>query len=159
MPDFVKREQDIQSSLVIREAESTIKACPRCGDIDIAKAGHKDGMQRFLCKGCKRTFNAKTGTPMARLRMDNKHIQNAEFMIEGLSLRQAARKLDVNTKTAFLWRHRFLLAIKDVQPDTLSGVVEADETFFIESFKGQRKGIPRPSKKTQHQSRETRAVP
>ena len=34
-----------------------------------------------------------------------------------------------------------------MQPKRLQGFVEADETFFLESFKGQKKGIPRPSKK------------
>ena len=74
---------------------------------------------------------------MARLRLEGKHIENAECMIEGLSVRKVARKLKVNSKTAFRWRHRFLRSLKDVQPSNLLGVVEADETFFLESFKGQ----------------------
>ncbi|EXI68032.1 MAG: Transposase [Candidatus Accumulibacter adjunctus] len=42
--------------------------------------------------------------------------------------------------TAFRWRHRFLQCIKAQQPQTLAGLVEADETFFRESFKGERGG-------------------
>lgn len=146
MPDILRREQDVQSSLVIREAELAVKACPHCDGCHLAKAGHKDGKQRFLCKACKRTFNVRTGTPMARLRMEEKHIQNAECMIDGLSVRKVARKLKINSKTAFRWRHRFLLSLKDAQPAKLSGVVEVDETFFLESFKGQRSHMPRPAK-------------
>jgi transposase-like protein len=146
MPDIIRREQVVQSTLVVREAELSVKACPHCDGNHLAKAGHKDGKQRFLCKACKRTFNVRTGTPMARLRMESKHIENAECMIEGLSVRKVARKLKVNSKTAFRWRHRFLLSLKDAQPANLSGVVEADETFFLESFKGQRKNLPRPAK-------------
>jgi transposase-like protein len=140
------REQQVQSSLVMREAENAIKACPHCDCADIAKAGCKDGRQRFRCKACCKTFNALTGTPLARLRKAEKHIENGQCMVEGLSVRKTARHLGVSVPTAFLWRHRFLQAQREVQPEQLSGVVEVDETFFLESFKGQRQGIPRPSK-------------
>lgn len=148
MPEMRKVEQSVESTLVIREAEAAVKSCPHCQGKHLAKAGHKDGKQRFLCKNpaCKKTFNALTGTPLARLRMADKHIDNAECMINGLSVRNVARQLQINSKTAFRWRHRFLAAMRDVQPGKLSGVVEADETFFLESFKGQRSGMPRPSK-------------
>ncbi|TNH93892.1 IS1595 family transposase, partial [Aeromonas jandaei] len=43
----------------------------------------------------------------------------------------------------FLWRHRFLCAMATHQVTREEGIVEIDETFFLESFKGQR-GLPRP---------------
>jgi len=64
-------------------------------------------------------------------------------MIDGLSVREVAKKIGVNTKTAFLWRHRFLIALESQQPSKLSGMVEADETFFLDSFKGQRGCLPK----------------
>ncbi len=140
------REQQVQNSLVMREAENAMKVCPHCDSTHIAKDGSKDGRQRFRCKACCKTFNALTGTPMARLRKAEKHIENGHCMVEGLSIRKTARLLGVSVPTAFLWRHRFLQAQRDVQPQQLSGVVEVDETYFLESFKGQRQGIPRPSK-------------
>jgi hypothetical protein len=78
--------------------------------------------------------------------MPEKHIEHAQLMVEGLSLRKVAKALSIDLHTAFLWRHRFLQTARDDQPAKLSGVVEADETFFLESFKGQKSGIPRPSK-------------
>ncbi len=75
---------------------------------------------------------------MARLRKAEKHIENGACMVAGLSVRKTARSLQVSAPTAFRWRHRFLMAQKDVQPVQLSGVVEVDETYFLESFKGQR---------------------
>ena len=45
------------------------------------------------------------------------------------------------------WRHRFLAALNFDKPASLSGLVEADETFILESFKGKRAGLPRPSRK------------
>ncbi len=146
MPEVQQRERDVESDLVVKEAESRVKTCPHCDSEAIVRNGHKDGKQEFKCKACLKRFNAKTGTPMARLRMPEKHIPNANCMIESLSIRQVARKLGINTKTAFRWRHRFLAALKDDQPTRLSGLVEVDETFFRESFKGQRSGMPRPPK-------------
>lgn len=67
-------------------------------------------------------------------------------MVEGLSVWKTARHLGVSVPTAFLWRYRFLQAQREVQPEQLSGVGEVDEAYFLESFNGQRQGIPQPSK-------------
>ena len=146
MPDVRQRERDVESDLVIREAEQAIDRCPHCGCVKVVKAGQKGGRQRFQCKDCGKRFNAMTGTPLARLRMADKHIPNANCMIDGLSIRDVAYKIGVNPKTAFRWRHRFLVAMEAEQPHMLSGVVEVDETFFLESFKGKRSNMPRPAK-------------
>jgi len=140
------REQNVEGSLLLREAEVAIKSCPHCDCETLIKAGVVDGRQRFRCKACRKTFNALTGTPLARLRKSEKHIENVECMVEGMSIAKTAKRLCVAGSTAFRWRHRFLAAPRLIQPSKLSGVVEADETFFLESFKGQRKGLPRPAK-------------
>lgn len=49
--------------------------------------------------------------------------------------------------TAFRWRHRFLAAAALDKPIRLEGIVEADETFILESFKGRRAELPRPARK------------
>lgn len=46
--------------------------------------------------------------------------------------------LDVATSTAFRLRHRFLTAVVGHQPSQVSGLLEADETYFRESQKGVR---------------------
>ena len=53
----------------------------------------------------------------------------------------------VHPTTAFRWRHRFLRAPADDKPRTLSGIVEADETFILESFKGRWSDLPRAARK------------
>lgn len=141
------RQEKVQVSAMLVEMESAVSCCPHCGCTALKPAGSKGGRKRFKCKACLKTFNAYTGTSLARLRMAEKHIENAECMIKGMSIRDTAEKLGVAIQTAFRWRHRFLDAIRDEQPETLSGMVEADETFFLESFKGQRSGIPRKPKK------------
>ena len=64
-----------------------------------------------------------------------------------MTLRPAAKRCGVNLKTAFRWRHRFLKAVECDQALELSGITELDETLFRESFKGQKKGLPRPARK------------
>ena len=58
-------------------------------------------------------------------------------MMTGLSLAKIAPKCGISVLTAFRWRHKVLNAIKkQFQNTTVSGVVEADETFLLESHKG-----------------------
>jgi transposase-like protein len=63
-----------------------------------------------------------------------------------MTVRRTAQALNVSVSTAFRWRHRFLEAMSEMNPQELSGIVEADETFFRESFQGKRKDMPRESK-------------
>ncbi len=69
-----------------------------------------------------------------------------QAIVEGISLRKVAGRLDIHVETAFRWRHRFLAEPKDVKAKALQGTVEADETYFLHSRKGQRK-LDRPARK------------
>lgn len=60
-------------------------------------------------------------------------------MVDGLSLRKAAKRVGIDLTTAFDWRHRLLKMPAKAKPAKLQGVVEADETYFLESKKGKRK--------------------
>jgi hypothetical protein len=82
---------------------------------------------------------------LAHLRKKDKWLEQAGALIDGASVSKAAERCDVDYTTAFRWRHRFLEALS--QPKNLSGIVEGDETFILESFKGKRSGIPRASRK------------
>lgn len=92
----------------MKEAERAVESCPHCGCKKLLSADSKDGRKRFKCSNCKKSFNALTKPPFARLRMANKHIEYAECMVEGLSVRKAAERMKISVSTAFRWRHRFL---------------------------------------------------
>ena len=124
-----------------------VTGCPHCGESDVVRWGNASGLPRHRCKACARTFNALTKTPLARLRMREKWSEQADAMIDGVSLAKAARRCGVHYSTAFRWRHRFLAALSSDKPKTLAGIVESDETFILESFKGKRKGLPRKARK------------
>lgn len=120
--------------------------CPHCQSPELRPWGTSGGLPRYRCKGCGKTCNPLTGTPMARLRKRHLWQDYADALTQSLTVRQAAKQCGVNKNTAFLWRHRFLSEIALHQATHESGIVEADETFFLESFKGQRK-LPRPPRK------------
>ncbi len=122
--------------------------CPRCqaAGEQLRPWGHSHGLARMRCRACGKTSNALTGTPLAHLRKREQWLRYGQALIEGVSVRQAAQGCGVDKNTAFLWRHRFLQAAATHRPAHEGGIVEADETFFLESFKGQRK-LHRPARK------------
>lgn len=120
--------------------------CPHCrsGTRVIKWGSHR--LRRYRCKACAVTFNALTETPLAQLHKRELWIGNAQALVDGISLRKVAERLDIHVETAFRWRHRFLAEPKDVKAKALQGTVEADETYFLHSRKGQRK-LDRPARK------------
>ncbi len=121
--------------------------CPHCGSQKLQGWGHASGLPRYRCVDCRRSFNALTGTPLARLRKKEQWAAQTQALITGESLVKAAKRCDVAVTTAFRWRHRFLSAPALDKPSQLSGIVEVDETYILESFKGKRAGLPRPAHK------------
>lgn len=115
-------------------------ACPYCqaSAANLRPWGQSHGLPRYRCHSCGRTCNPLSGTPLARLRKRDQWLRHAQALIDGVSLRVAARRCGIDKNTAFLWRHRFLQQTAQHRAMHESGIVEADETFFLESFKGQR---------------------
>jgi len=110
--------------------------CPHCTSTQFKKWGKFGDTQRFRCHQCAKTFNIKTKTPLSRLRKCHLWKQYAHCMELKLTLREAAAICHINLKTAFLWRHRFLMTKSAQQQDKLSGIIEADEFFMAHSEKG-----------------------
>ena len=62
-------------------------------------------------------------------------------MLAGMSLRDSAGVCGISHKTAFYWRHKVMASLSEVLAGklTLQDIVEADETFFPVSYKGNHK--------------------
>jgi transposase-like protein len=121
-------------------------ACPRCHHRPCGRWGNAHGLPRYRCGACGKTFNALSGTPLARLRHRECWGEYAQALIDGDTVRAAARRCGVHKNTAFRWRHRFLALPAGLKPSSLHGIVEVDETYFLESHKGERH-LPRPPRK------------
>lgn len=113
--------------------------CPHCDGAQVSKWGSAHGLARYRCRDCRRSFNALTGTPLARLRHKSVWLGFAAALQQTMSIRKSAKACGVAVSTAFRWRHRFLAAPTAGKPAQMSGIVEADETFFRRSYKGLRR--------------------
>jgi len=121
--------------------------CPHCRCANWQRHGRANGLQRYRCRQCRRTFNDLTGTPLARLRLRAKWLDYLSALLASRPVRAAAEQVQVHRNTAFRWRHRFLERVKDDRPACLNGIAEADEMFLLESQKGSRKLDRAPRKR------------
>jgi transposase-like protein len=111
--------------------------CPHCGEKKVVRYGReRTGIQRYRCKNCRRTFNDRSVTPMARTQKPAKWEEFAHCMRDGLSCRKAAKRVGVHYQTTFAWRHKILKALEQGRAVTLGGIVEANEMSFRRSWKG-----------------------
>lgn len=130
------------------------KVCPHCDHDEVSRNGKFNGKQRYICKSCRRTFNDFTHSPRYNSKKDTrKWVLYAKCMINGYSIRKCAEIVGISIPTSFYWRHKIIDAIRTFMGmGSVSGVVEVDETFFRESFKGNHKKsknftMPRESRK------------
>ncbi len=118
--------------------------CPHCKSRQILRWGKRNDLQRYKCKGCKKTFNSLTNTPLAKLHKKGRWLDFSECLKNGATVRAAAFKCCVDKTTSFRWRHRFLKLSNSIKATTLSGIVEAGEIFFDKSYKGSRNILREP---------------
>ena len=131
---------------LIAQTRAPGRCCPSCGNERCHRHGFANDLQRFRCCICGRTFNDLSGTPLARLRHKAKWLAYSQVLLDSLPVRKAADRVGVHRNTAFRWRHRFLRWVKLDRPASLNGIVEADETFLLESQKGSRT-LDRPARR------------
>ena len=135
--------RDPAECLALIEAAAAGRPCPHCACARLHRSGFASGLQRFRCLGCRRSFNALTGTPLARLRKRACWLPFIQCLLESRTVRDAALATGVHRTTSFRWRHRFAPGAARHRPATLSAIVEADETYRLESQKGSR-NLTRP---------------
>ena len=135
--------------LMVRIGQSRVATtgCPHCDSDNIRPWGKAGGKPRYRCASCRKTFNPLTGTPLSGLHYPDRWHDQAQALINGETITHAASRCGIDYTTAFRWRHRFLKALTLDKPTSLTGIVEADETFILESFKGKRRGLPRAARK------------
>lgn len=130
------------------------KVCPHCEHDEVSRNGKYNGKQRYICKSCRKTFTDFTLSPKHNSKKDVKQwIQYSKCMINGYSIRKCAKEVGISIPTSFYWRHKILDAIRAfIGIGSVGGVIEVDEAFFRESFKGNHKksttfAMPRKSHK------------
>lgn len=120
-------QTEITANELFQPIFDNLSQCPHCHSSHFKKWGKAGKTQRYYCKDCHKTFNNKTKTPLAKLRKCHIWKEYVRCMELKLPLREAASICNINLKTAFLWRHRFLLAQSGKCRDKLSEIVELDK--------------------------------
>jgi transposase-like protein len=131
---------------VLETAVMSTLSCPSCGADRVYRHGHANGLQRYRCTKCRKTFNSLTGTPLSHLRHKSKWLDYLDCVLNSTTVRRAAAAVNVAKNTSFRWRHRFLTVTKTDRPQRLHGIAEADEMYLLESEKGAR-DLDRPARK------------
>jgi transposase-like protein len=131
-----------QSSVnqVIEGHSQVTRQCPHCQNSKINRHGYSNGLQRCRCNTCAKTFTALTSTPLCGLHKREKWLEQAEALSEGRTLLRVAEQVGIHVSTVHRWRLRFLSSPKSSPSEILTGIAEADETYFLLSFKGKRGG-------------------
>jgi transposase-like protein len=137
-----------QARAIVEDRLQALRACPHCHGMHVVRNGTTRGLQRHRCRGCGRTFNALTHTPLARLRYRERWLDHSQALIDGLSITKAALRLEVARSTAFRWRHRFLALPHQVKASLqvflLGEAAAAGRRVAAEPAAGRPAG-PRPS--------------
>ena len=136
-----------ESIEIIEETFEKSQSCPHCSSEKIQRWGTASDLQRYRCNTCKKTFNALKKSPLARLRHKDKWLTYSKYLSENNTIRTAALKCNVDKTTSFRWRHRFLARPTENKATEMTGIIEADETFFTLSYKGNRNITHRKPKK------------
>jgi transposase-like protein len=137
---------DATGCLALIEQSAQGRPCPHCHCSHKQRCGSANGLQRFRCRDCRRTHNALTGTPLARLRKREHWLSFLQCVLESRTVRDSARVTGVHRTTSFRWRHRFVAAAARNRPAVLAGIVEVDASYRLESQKGSR-NLNRPPRR------------
>lgn len=120
--------------------------CPSCSSCSISGNGKYKGVQRYVCRDCKKYFRDSTGSLRYNLKKGEllpKYLYN---MLLGYSIKRCSEETEICVQTSFDWRHKILNSFNELQPSSFGGIVESDDIFFLESEKGSR-NITRKSRK------------
>ena len=132
---------DMQSFLIEKRLNGG-NFCIYCNRTHVVKNGkRKDGTQRYLCRDCHRSFIPTSDSITSRTRKSvSVWASYLKCMTEKKTLRASSDECHISVATAFVWRHKILDALSELTDKAyLTGIVEADETFFNVSYKGNHK--------------------
>ncbi len=132
-------EQTVKQDYISVRREKLINkqvGCPHCSSFKYYRYGKDKGSIRFKCKECKRTFTEYSGTWLSGLHKKELVNDYLDLMHQQKSLDKITATLQINKKTAFDWRHKILSSFQEVEKQEFNGIIESDETFFLQSDKG-----------------------
>lgn len=90
------------------------RVCCYCNGTDVVRNGKRNGVQRYLCRNCQRSFSDLTNSATYRSKKTlDKWLRYAKCMLNGFSIRKSAEEVEINIATSFYWRHKILNCISE----------------------------------------------
>src|SRR4051794_41424051 len=120
---------------LLERAFAAAPRCPHCGAERLQRWGDASGLRRYRCQACRKTFNALTGTSLARLRKKACWLRYGEALAAGMSPTKAGAHRGVHLTTRFPGRPPFLPAPAAARA-ALGRAGEAGEDLFLGPPKG-----------------------
>lgn len=137
-------------STILSNNNNTNFICDKCG-YKIHKNGKtKNGIQKYICSNCKKTFSQTTNTVLHHSKLSVEVWLNIiDNLINGFSIRRIAEENNISNNTSFNARHKIITALNSfIKEIALKGDVQSDEKYFSINLKGTKpKNMPRYSKK------------
>jgi len=141
----------IQFNAFVQSAHYAV--CPVCGvnEPRIIKKGFLNGKQRYQCKECGYKFVSTRGKLSYNSKQSEEHW--SIFILDTLNavpLLQTAAELDCYVDTIFNMRHKLLILLEKLiyeHDKVMEGIVEIDETYVPDSYKGIKRTNGRKARK------------
>lgn len=111
-------------------AHQNSETCPRCSSTRVVRNGHRNGYQRFLCRGCNRTYGHNTVPGSNGARLVGKHAAFLALCHTPLPLRVAAQQIGAALSTVFRWRHAYLQGLERDEPSRCSSFNDTVAALF-----------------------------
>lgn len=146
--DSFNQEFKNLSSFSLKQTFINSRECPHCGSHQVLCNGNYKGRKRYLCKDCGISYNDLTNTPFSGIHNQEKIISYLSCMINGDSIRKAARIINVSISTSFIWRHKLLNGLKQLPSPKMKNVREVKQISIPYSHKGQQTGLTESLRKS-----------
>ncbi len=114
-------------------------ACPHCGCTEFVRRGRDArGGQRYLCRGCARSFTARSRGLLARSKLAaSQWMDFAQCLADAPAPRECAERCGTCLRTAWLVRHRACeVMAPGLEPFRAVGEARVDGRHFAESLAG-----------------------
>jgi transposase-like protein len=124
--------------------------CVWCGSREVVKNGsYMQFYQKYMCRGCGRSFNDKTGTVFEYSKMRvGEWLYIARELQKNKSINRISKELDRRYKHVMGIAHIVMERVKTKSfLEHLSGVVEMDEMYIPTGQKGTRRLSRRPRRR------------
>ena len=140
-----EHEFDAISESASLPEQQAIPMCPEegCGSVEVSRYGRRDGRQRYKCGECGRIFIE----PKRKILVSSSRLSKSVWMrfigcfIDDLTCKASAERCGVSENTAHYMRLRLMSVIEATSKKwklNTGRTAQVDETFLLESFKGNR---------------------